>query len=472
MSGFYLAEGKNLKSVEDYLKKCTEHRVYPHALQIVKGSEPMLRLCFEPYSFEDRVYLYSISKIFTSVAFGICCDMGLISPDTYVKELFAHKMPQPLTPFLEKMKMRDLLSMQSGHSQCAMPFMKSAEDSIATFFAKPFDYEPGTTFVYSTGATCICCAAVEKVTGKKLVDFLDEKLFAPLDIKKPEWMDCVDGQTMGGTGIYVSSNDLTKLGVMLRNKGVYNGKRILSEEYISQATQPHSVDKNNGSPDWIEGYGYQFWKNTRGGFRGDGAYGQLCMVFPEEDTVLTFVGESCNMQQEITDLYELMDRISEPPEKTDFDPEKAVREYYAAPSSEEKEVDISFETEDNPCGIKKVHLWGSAAVHVVLETDYGTREMLCGRGGYIPNRVMLKYLSPSINLFDPRFGKQEPVEVNAAYGRDKNGNPTVILRHRNTPHIQQWVFDLQSGEWSIGLNTGELLCKSIKIAQVSPQSEE
>ncbi len=472
MSGFFIAEEKNPKSVEEYLKKCSLHGVYPHAVQIVRGKEPVLRLCFEPYDFEDRVYLYSISKSFTSAAFGICCDKGLLSPDTLVKDIFCDKMPQPLTPYLEKLKMSDLLSMQSGHSACAMPFMKSAEDSLATFFEKPFDYEPGTRFVYSTGATCICCAAVERVTGKKLVDFLDEHLFAPLDIKKPQWMDCADGQTMGGTGIYVSSNDLTKFGIMLLNKGVYNGKRILSEEYIANATRPHSVDSNNGSPDWISGYGFQFWMNTRGGFRGDGAYGQLCMVFPEEDTVLTFLGESCNMQQEVTDLYELLDGLESAPQQTDLDFDAVLKSYYASEPSDETDVDVSFAVEENPCGIKNVRLWGSGVIHVVLETDYGTREIACGRDGYIPNRVMLKYLSPSINSFDPRFGKVEPVEVYAAYGRDGEGNAVVTLRHRNTPHIQRWVFDEKSGEWTIGLITGELLCRNLKIKRSEMPSEE
>ena len=108
--------------------------------------------------------------------------------------------------------------MQSGHSTCVLSEMRWAEDSIRAFFEQPTTYEPGTTFVYSTAATCVCAAAVERVTGMKLVDFLDERLFKKLDIKKPVWRECRDGQTLGGIGLELSNSDVLKLGILLKNK--------------------------------------------------------------------------------------------------------------------------------------------------------------------------------------------------------------------------------------------------------------
>ncbi|MBE6682549.1 MAG: beta-lactamase family protein [Ruminococcaceae bacterium] len=461
----YLADGVSAEAVEKYLKRSAENGIYIRAMQIVKGKEPMARVCFAPYDFETPMHLYSLSKSFTSTAVGICVDEGLLSPDTKMCELFADKMPENMTDALKKLRLHDLLSMQSGHTACVLDKIRWSDDTVKAFFEQPTTYEPGTTFAYSTAATCMCGAAVERVTGKKLVDFLDERLFSKLGIAKPTWWECRDGQTLGGTGLHLSSNDITKFGMMLKNKGIYNGERIVSEDYIKLATSKHSLDVNNGAPDWVAGYGYQFWLNDRDGFRGDGAFGQLCMVFPESDTLVTVMGEVGNMALEVEILYDLLDTIYG--EKGETDSLNGYLETaYMPEKTENFNNDISFTVAENAAEVEMIRFFGEKLLHVELSTAYGKKEFVCGNGEYILNHYMLKNMTPSITFLDPAVNTVERQSVFASY-KNENGRLYITLRHQNTCHVQHWTVDLEANTVNIHLHAGDIICNHLDLTPIS-----
>ena len=458
----YLADGINAAAVEAYVKECSANNINIRTLQVLKGKEPMIRMAFPPYDFETPMHLYSLSKSFTSTAVGICIDEGLLSPETKMCELFADKMPENMSEGLKALKLHDLLSMQSGHTACVLCNIRWADDTVRAFFEQEMTYTPGTTFAYSTAATCICGAAVERVTGKKLVDFLYERLFIKLGIEKPIWWECRDGQTLAGTGLHLSSNDLVKFGVMLRNKGVYNGERIVSEEYLKLATSKHSLDINNGSPDWVAGYGYQFWLNDRGGFRGDGAFGQLCMVFPETDHTVILTGEVGNMALEVELLYKLLDTMyGEKSDKSGL--EEFIETAYAAKKSECFNNDISFSVAENKAEINTVRIFGESLLHIELGTAYGKKEFVCGNGEYILNHFFAKNITPSITFLDPAVNTVERHSVFAAYEMLDDGRILVTLRHKNTCHVQRWYIDLKENKIDINLIVGDMICNHFDL---------
>ena len=458
----YLADGISAAAVEAYVKECSANNINIRTLQVLKGKEPMIRMAFPPYDFETPMHLYSLSKSFTSTAVGICIDEGLLSPETKMCELFADKMPENMSEGLKALKLHDLLSMQSGHTACVLCNIRWADDTVRAFFEQEMTYTPGTTFAYSTAATCICGAAVERVTGKKLVDFLYERLFIKLGIEKPIWWECRDGQTLAGTGLHLSSNDLVKFGVMLRNKGVYNGERIVSEEYLKLATSKHSLDINNGSPDWVAGYGYQFWLNDRGGFRGDGAFGQLCMVFPETDHTVILTGEVGNMALEVELLYKLLDTMyGEKSDKSGL--EEFIETAYAAKKSECFNNDISFSVAENKAEINTVRIFGESLLHIELGTAYGKKEFVCGNGEYILNHFFAKNITPSITFLDPAVNTVERHSVFAAYEMLDDGRILVILRHKNTCHVQRWYIDIKENKIDINLLVGDMICNHFDL---------
>ena len=467
----YLADGISAHAVEEYLKESFENGTRVRTLQIIKGDEAVIKLAFEPYDLDAPMHLYSLSKTFTSLAVGMCVDDGKLKLSDRLCDIFPDKMPAEMTDWLKKMTVHDLLSMQSGHTACVLDTMRWAEDSIRAFFEQPLTYEPGTTFAYSTAATCICAATVERITGVKLVDFLNERLFSKFGIEKPIWRECRDGQTLGGTGLEVSNETVAKLGLLLKNKGVYNGERIISEEYVKLASSKHSDNSCNGTPDWTAGYGYQIWCNARDGFRGDGAFGQLCVVLPKDDVVAVLFGEALNMQTELSLLYKLVDTMCG--EKSDDSSLlELIRTAYLTKKNENGfNSDISFEVKKNPCDINKIRLFGESLLHVELDTDYGKKEIVCGNGEYLLNHVMLKNLATSITFLDPNVDAVERVSVFASYELLDDGKISITLRHHNTCHVQKWVFDIDNNSMDIVLFVGYMICTHFDITQI-PETVE
>ena len=122
-------------------------------------------------------------------------------------------------------------------------------------------------------------------------EVLARYVFPVLGIDDFHWDICRDGHCQGGTGLHISCEDVAKLGLLYLGKGVYNGQRVLSEEWVEMATSKQTESKG-GTPDWQAGYGFQFWRNAQEGFRADGAFGQLCLVLPEREIVISVITET------------------------------------------------------------------------------------------------------------------------------------------------------------------------------------
>ena len=465
----YLADGINAGAVAEFIKKCSENSINLRAMQIIKNKKPLLRFALEPYELDKPCYLYSLSKSFASIACGMCIEDGLLSLDTNMCELFPDKMPEVISENLSKLTLADLLSMQSGHSECALVYMRTAEDSVRCFFELEFPYKPGTVFTYDSGATCVCAAAVERVTGRKLVDFLDERLFSKLDIAKPRWDECVDGQTFGGTGLYLSNDDIVKFGIMLINGGVYNGKRIIGEDYIKLASTKQASTADNGSSDWTAGYGYQFWINGSDGFRGDGAFGQFCYVLPKSDMVIALTGESGYTVYEVEQMYKLLDNLYGTDEHKDelLALTKSVYKPNEVKGGFNKE--LSFSAEPNKSDVSKIRFFGENLLHIEFTTDYGKKEIVCGNGEYILNHVLLKNLCVGLDLRDERKDTIERVNLFACYEQIDENNYKVTLRHSDKPHNQHWYIDFENGNIDIKIMVGTIQTTNFKLSPLAAE---
>ncbi len=447
----------NTNAILDYIEKNTADGVNLRAFKLYrKGLE--VESFFPPHQAEDRMHLYSLSKSFTSLCVGIAQDMGLLHVDEKMLDIFPECAPEEISENLAAMTLGDVLSMQSGHAVCHLDKMRFSDNAVKTFLAMPVVYKPGTTFVYSTGGTCVCGAAVEKRSGMKLNDFMDKYLFSKLGIAKPRVLTTADGTHTGGIGIFLSIDDLFRMGRLMLNGGVYDGQRVVSKEWCDRAVQPIADNSCNGTPDWVVGYGYQFWVNARGGFRGDGAYGQLCIILPEEDTVVAVQAEAGNMQTEVDRIYELLDAI----EKEDLSAQEALRSAvknrYAMPVCNST-INRSHTLAPNEAGIQAISLNDSDGIlKIRLETEYGVQTLLAGSGKWVECNPMLRYCNPSINTLDPHFGRIEELHLRCAYTVEGN-TVQVICKHPDTPHTQTFAF--AENALRISANYGDLRVREI-----------
>jgi CubicO group peptidase (beta-lactamase class C family) len=268
-----------------------------HSIMIVRHGHVVAEGWWAPYASNEPHMLYSLSKSFTSTAIGIAQAEGRLSIDDPVLKFFPGDAPVDPSENLKAMRIRSLLMMSSGHLGGTIgPFpFTSKENLTRAFLALPVEHKPGTHFVYNTPASFMLSAVVQKVTGETALDYLGPRLFEPLGIGKPEWESSAEGISFGGFGLSLKTEDIARFGQLLLQRGEWNGRRILSAEWVDAAT---SLQTSNGvypDSDWDQGYGYQFWRCRHGFYRGDGAFGQFCFVMPQYDTVIAITSGTGNM---------------------------------------------------------------------------------------------------------------------------------------------------------------------------------
>ncbi len=259
--------------------------------------------------------LYSLSKSFTSTAIGMLADEGKLDLDERVAELFPGKMPPDPSRNLLEMRVRDLLSMATGHETDSTPSLAQAEDGdwIKAFLAHPVPRRPGTWFRYDSGATYMLSAIVRAKSGERPSEYLAHRLFGPLGISGARWNRSPEGEDLGGWGLNMTTRDIARFGQFWLQRGEWDGQQLLSRDYvalasakqISNASGPRRFEGDTVTDDWQSGYGFQFWRCTHGCFRAAGAYGQLAVVMPDQDAVLAV--NSCSpMRKTLARLWELL----------------------------------------------------------------------------------------------------------------------------------------------------------------------
>ena len=254
---------------------------------------------WSPYAAERPHMLYSLSKSFTSSAVGFAVTEGRLTIDDLVASFFPDDLPEPVSENLAAMRVRHLLSMTTGHDEdtTASLFQREDGDWIKAFFAQPVVHAPGTHFLYNTGATYMLSAIIQKLTGMTLLDYLQPRLLEPLGIEGATWETSPQGINTGGWGMNIKTEDIARFGQMYLQKGVWQGKRILSEDWVALATREHSDNgSENPESDWEQGYGFQFWRCRHNAYRGDGAFGQYCIVMPDQDAVIAITSGVANLQ--------------------------------------------------------------------------------------------------------------------------------------------------------------------------------
>jgi CubicO group peptidase (beta-lactamase class C family) len=269
-----------------------------HSMMLLRRGQVAAEAWWAPYGPEHRHMLYSLSKSFTSTGIGLAVAEGRLTVDSRVTSFFPDDLPAAIDSNLRAMRVRHLLSMSTGHERDATGPMAAAPDGNwpKAFLALPVQHEPGTRFVYNSAATYMLSAILQKVTGEKLLDYLRPRLLTPLGITGATWESDPRGVNVGGWGLAIRTEDIARFGQLYLQKGRWEGRQLVSEAWVAEATSKHVSNGSNPQSDWSQGYGYQFWRCRHGAYRGDGAFGQYCVVMPEQEAVLAITSGIRDMQ--------------------------------------------------------------------------------------------------------------------------------------------------------------------------------
>jgi CubicO group peptidase (beta-lactamase class C family) len=369
-----------------------------HSFVLVRHGKVVAEGWRYPYVAGDIQITYSVTKSFTSTAIGFAQQEGLLSVHDKVLSFFPDLAPTNPSPQLKNMRIRDLLIMSTGHQSDTMNRLRARTDGQwrRAFLELNVKNKPGTHWVYNSGASIMLSAIVQKVSGQTLQEYLQPRLFEPLGFERVLWGLTSEGISLGDGGLCIKTEDLAKFGQFYLQKGVWNGRRLLSEQWVDEATSRQASNGSDPDSHWDQGYGYQFWLNKADGFRADGSLGQFCFVLPKHDLVLAVTSGTA-------DLKGVMDIVWEkllPAVHDNALPENpAAREKLAAklkslalpvqpgaPSSPRRsEVSgIPYAFTTNELGIETVSVDFSKPQPVLTIKDAdGTHNITCGAGEWV-----------------------------------------------------------------------------------------
>ena len=324
--------GRHLPKAEGYRNDdpavdsmlCAIRRVHStgelNSIMLVKDGKKILEYYDCCYGPDFMNICWSASKTFTATAVGFAVQDGLMEVKGHLVDyLKPEQLPQVVSDTLAGLTVYDLLRMSSGLKTDPIGETGSCElknPALAVLNAG-FENLPGEKYRYNSHNTYLLSVAVSNVTGRSLTEYLEEKLFKPLDIRKYHWDVSAEGYNMGGWGLYLPTESMAKMGLFMLNKGVWEGKRLLNEEWFDEATKAQirqyygkgyseeriaSLQNNESNM----GYGYQVWMNTHGGFRLDGAHGQFVFVLPEENAVIVLTGNTKDTAPEMEAVWKYL----------------------------------------------------------------------------------------------------------------------------------------------------------------------
>ncbi|HTP57549.1 MAG TPA: serine hydrolase [Spirochaetia bacterium] len=280
----------------DFLDALDSTIMEPHGLVLLRHGSIIAKGWWSPYAEELPHMLYSLTKSFVSSAVGLAVSEGRFSIDDPVASFFPEKLPRRVSRNIQAMRVRHLLTMSTGHATDPTPGATSRRDGdwVKGFFAAPVTLEPGMRFVYNGAASHVLSALVQKVTGQTLINYLTPRLFSPLGITPASWEADPQGISTGGWGLMLRTEEVARFGQLLLQKGAWDGRQVLPSEWIAEASSRQisnrGQDPSEPEHDWNQGYGFQFWRCRHDVYRGDGAFGQFCIVFPQQDAVLAMNG--------------------------------------------------------------------------------------------------------------------------------------------------------------------------------------
>jgi CubicO group peptidase (beta-lactamase class C family) len=288
------AQGVSSAAILSFIKATDKNIDSLNSFMLLRHGQVVAEGWWSPYSSDSPHSLYSLSKSFTSTAVGLAIAEGKLSLDDEVLKFFPDDAPAEPNANLKAMRVTDLLRMSTG--QQTEPPRTAAQPWTKTFLAHPVPFKPGTHFLYNTSATYMLSAIVQKATGKTVLDYLRPSLFEPLGIEHPTWETSPQGISTGGYGLSIRTKDIASFGQLYLQKGMWHGKQLVPEAWIEAATARQTSNGSNPKSDWDQGYGYQFWRCRNGAYRGDGAFGQYCIVLPEQDAVIAITSGVKDMQ--------------------------------------------------------------------------------------------------------------------------------------------------------------------------------
>ena len=320
-------EGVDPEVIIDFLNACEKSDSEIHGIAIARHGKVIFEAYNAPYAADIPHIMHSFTKVLTNTAVSLAYTDGLLHLDDPISKFFPeYEGSEVDNEYYRACTIRNMITMRNGQKRSIggnewRPLKTSWKDA---YFKVPFDKEPGTDYMYSSGNSYILSYIVQTLEGKTCRELVQERIGKKIGLTDFPWMLSPEGVCSGGNGVSLTAEDMLRIGLLYLNKGKWEGEQLISEEWIDYAF---------GYKDPIEpvnGVQYNFhWEHTGDLWCAKGMFGQTCGVVPALDMVFTITGADKNyvsskLFQEI--VVDRTDRNATVLEAKDLNPADPARE--------------------------------------------------------------------------------------------------------------------------------------------------
>lgn len=303
------------KNIANFINTLNSYNINTHSIIMAKGNNIIAESYYEPFGKDILHRMYSVSKSFVAIAIGLAEQEGLLSLDDKFIDYFPEYQNENIDKKYQETTIRDMLTMRSCMAKYS-PWWET-NDRAKAYFKVTSNQIPGTNFYYDSSGSFILGCIIEKVTGMPYLEYLKEKVLLKIGFSEESYcLLAPGGNSHSDSGVMCTPRDLLTFARFVMNKGVWNGKRYINEEFMKAAISKQTDNDITATPSPLydkNGYGYLIWKMPRDGFGFIGMADQLAICDPKTDFIFVMTGENmmCDDVSKTIILHELYKNIIE-----------------------------------------------------------------------------------------------------------------------------------------------------------------
>lgn len=316
--------GISSRYVEKFIRILEKRKARMHSVLLLRGDKLFGEYYWSPFNADTCHRMYSQTKSYVSIAIGFLLDEGKLSLDDKIVDFFPDKI-RVENEQIKRQTVRNMLMMSTvGYGKDW--FHVENTDRLDLYFNREgVTRSPNTVWEYDSQGSQVLCALVERLSGMSLFDYLKKKLFDHLGtFKTASILKTPTGESWGDSALLCTSRDMLSFARFVMNYGTWNGKRLLSESYLREATSKLIDNQEDAHAGPLShGYGYQIWRTEENGFAFIGMGDELTICLPDYDLIFVCTADNQgNPRSRALIMNSLFDIIVSNLEKEKLDEDK------------------------------------------------------------------------------------------------------------------------------------------------------
>lgn len=281
--------GLDPSRLQMFMQHMAQNGINLHSVLMLRGNDIFFEKYWAPFTATTPHRMYSVTKSFVAIAIGCLLDEGKLSLDDPICRYFPDKLPDDLSPEMERQTIRDMLTMRTCFAGCPENhwFQPGVTDRTAFYFSRKPAKPAGTLFDYDSTGSYILGVLVERLSGMSLLDYLRSKVLDRIGgFKSAQMLATPDGTPWGDSALLCTPRALMNFARFVMNTGTWEGERLLSENYLREATACQTDNNLTDGRNYNQqGYGYQIWRTWNNSFSFNGMGGQFAICVPDSDFI-------------------------------------------------------------------------------------------------------------------------------------------------------------------------------------------